>query len=29
MFTCGKWYIGYDGAESEFGTYKELTVIDV
>ena len=34
MFTCGKWYIGYnfgidDGAESEFGTYKELTVIDI
>ena len=34
MFTCGKWYIGYnfgidDDAGSEFGTYKELTVIDI
>ena len=34
MFTCEKWYIGYnfgidDGAGSEFGTYKELTVIDI
>ena len=34
MFTGEKWYIGYnfgidDGAESEFGTYKELTVIDI
>ena len=33
-FTCGKWFIGYnfgidDGAESEFGTHKELTVINI
>ena len=33
-FTCGKWFIDYnfginDGAESEFGTHKELTVINI
>ena len=33
-FTCGKWFIAYnfdidDGAEWEFGTRKELTVINI
>ena len=33
-FTCGKWFIGYnlsidDGAESKFGTHKELIVLTI
>ena len=33
-FTCRKRFIGYnfgidDGAESEFGTHKELTIINI
>ena len=34
MFTCGKWINGYhfgidDGAESKFGTHKELIVLNI
>ena len=33
-FTCGKWFIGYnfgidDGAESKFGTHKELIILNI
>ena len=33
-FTCGKWFIGYNlgtdyGAKSQFGTHKELIVLNI